>query len=58
MFADVGSVSDLPGNDLGRFRSSFGFGLRLKTLEDVLLRLDVGFSNEATRVLLRASPSF
>jgi outer membrane protein assembly factor BamA len=38
--------------------TSYGIGLRLKTFEAAFLRLDLAWSDERTRLLLRFNPSF
>ena len=48
------------GEDLSleRLRSDYGIGVRLKTHDHVLARVDVARGGEGTRVLLRLGPSF
>ena len=59
LFADAGRAygagESFSAQDLD---SDVGFGLRLKTWEAVVGRLDVAWSREDTRVLLRFGPSF
>jgi hypothetical protein len=59
LFADAGkTVQAVRGLDLDGLHAGYGFGVRLKTFESVLVRLDVARSREKTRVLLRFSPSY
>ena len=58
LFADTGAVAATAGEDLGRFRTDGGIGLRLKGHETVWLRLDFAWGDEGFRALFRFSPSF
>lgn len=58
LFADTGAVAATSDDDLGRFRTDGGFGLRLKTHEAVPLRFDVAWGDEGFRFLFRFSPAF
>ena len=58
LFADYGTVAATSHDPLADFKLDGGIGLRLKTAESLLVRLDLGWSEEAFRILLRFSPSF
>jgi hypothetical protein len=56
---DAGRVaSHLADWSLRDLRTSYGLGLRIKSHDRVLVRLDVGRSSEETRLLLRVGESF
>ena len=59
IFGDAGKVaprrSDL---DLSNLKTSAGFGFRFNTFRSVFLRVDVGFSNEGTRIYFKFGPAF
>ena len=59
LFYDAGRVfsdrSDFGFDDL---ETSWGFGVRFKTKNAVIFRLDVGHSNEGTRIFFKFAPSF
>ena len=59
IFGDAGRVaprrSDL---DLKDLKTSAGFGFRFNTFRSVFLRIDVGFSNEGTRIYFKFGPAF
>ncbi len=59
IFGDAGKVahqrSDINFSDL---KTSAGFGFRFNTFRSVFLRIDVGFSNEGTRVFFKFGPAF
>jgi surface antigen Omp85-like protein len=58
-FADGGRVaSHLADWSLRDLRTSYGLGLRIKSHDRVILRLDAGRSSEETRLLLRVGESF
>jgi len=58
-FVDAGRVaSHVADWSLRDLRTSYGLGLRIKTHDRVLARLELGHSDEETRVLLRLGPSF
>jgi hemolysin activation/secretion protein len=59
VFVDAGRVYR-PEEALGLdgLRASGGFGIRLKTYDDVLVRFDVGWGDEGGRAYLRFGPSF
>jgi hemolysin activation/secretion protein len=59
LFADAGRVFR-PADDwsLPGLHGSVGFGLRFKTHDDVLMRIDVARGDEGTRAYLRFGPSF
>ena len=59
LFADAGRAF-VAGEDftLGGMSRDFGIGVRLKSNDTVLLRLDAAWSDEDTRVLFRFGPSF
>jgi len=58
-FVDAGRVFR-PEQDfsLDGLRASGGFGLRFKTQDDLLMRLDVAWGNEGGRAYVRFGPSF
>lgn len=58
LFADAGAVAAGNEDDLGRFHTDGGIGLRLKTHESVLARLDCAWGDEGFRLLFRFSPAF
>jgi Omp85 superfamily domain len=58
LFADSGTVAATSDEDLDRFRTDGGIGLRLKSHESVLVRLDLAWGDEGFRALFRFSPSF
>ncbi len=59
LFADGGRVFRTDQDwSLENMRGTVGFGLRLKTHDDVLMRLDVARGEEGMRVYLRFGPSF
>jgi hypothetical protein len=59
LFADAGRVFRPEENfTLDGLRASVGFGLRFKTAEDVLMRVDVAWGDDTSRVYLRFGPSF
>jgi len=58
LFADSGAVAETTHDELGRFRTDGGFGLRFKSHETTLLRLDFAWSDEAFRFLVRFNASF
>jgi hypothetical protein len=58
LFADSGAVAATSDDELGRFRTDGGIGLRFKTHEAVMLRLDFAWGDEGFRFLFRFSPSF
>ena len=59
LFADAGRAYGL-GEDfaLRGLETDYGFGVRLKTHDAVIGRLDVAWSREDTRYLLRLGPAF
>ena len=59
LFADAGrAFRGDEGIAFEGLRADYGFGVRLKTHDHVLARMDVAKSREDTRVLLRLGPSF
>lgn len=58
LFADSASVAATADDDLGRFKTDGGIGLRFKTHEAVLVRFDFAWSDEGFRFLFRFNPSF
>ena len=58
LFVDYGTVAATSGDPLADFKLDGGIGLRLKTHESLMTRLDLAWSEEAFRILLRFSPSF
>jgi hypothetical protein len=59
VFVDAGRVFR-PQQDVGLdgLRASGGFGLRIKTHDDVLVRFDVAWGDEGGRAYLRFGPAF
>jgi len=45
-------------DDLGSFTTDGGIGLRFKSHQALLMRLDLAWGAEGTKFLLRFSPSF
>lgn len=58
LFADTGAVAATADDELDRFRTDGGLGLRLKSHEAVMLRFDLAWSDEGFRFLFRFNPSF
>ena len=59
IFADGGKVfQNWDQLNLHDIESSFGFGLRIKSLSAVVLRIDTGFSHEGFQVWFRVSNPF
>jgi len=58
LFADTGAVAATAPDDLDRFRTDAGLGLRLKSHEALLMRFDLAWSDEGVRFLFRFNPSF
>jgi hypothetical protein len=57
-FVDSGTVAAKTDDSFGRFETDGGFGLRFKTHEALLLRLDFAWGGEGFKFLVRFSPSF
>jgi len=59
LFADAGQVAsedrELKTSDL---KTDWGVGLRFKSFKAVMMRMDVAWGDEGSRVLLRFNPSF
>jgi len=59
LFADAGKVASEEGElRISDFRTDWGLGLRFKSFKAVMMRLDVAWSEEGSRVFLRFNPSF
>jgi hypothetical protein len=58
LFADAGSVAVLRTDPLEDFRTDWGVGLRIKTHEAVLVRMDAAWGDEGFKFALRFSPVF
>jgi hypothetical protein len=59
LFYDYGNVFHRPRDiDLFSLESSAGFGLRIKDSNNVVLRLDTGFSREGSQVWLKFGRMF
>ncbi|HEX6739117.1 MAG TPA: BamA/TamA family outer membrane protein, partial [Vicinamibacteria bacterium] len=56
-FVDTGAVA-ASGQDFGALEAGYGLGLRVKTAQDVLARLDAAWSREGHRVYLRFGHAF
>jgi len=57
-FVETGTVATLHDDPLETWKTAGGFGLRLKTHQDVMLRFDFAWSHEGFRFLWRFSPSY
>jgi outer membrane protein assembly factor BamA len=57
-FVDLGAVAARTRDDLGKPETDFGLGLRLKTHERTLLRLDSAWGDEGFKFLVRFSASY
>ena len=58
-FYDTGKVfSDRSDFDFTGLRPSYGYGVRIKTPDSVVMRIDVGRSREGTRLYFKFGPSF
>ena len=58
-FIDTGAVSGPDENlSFSNLQWDWGFGTRFKTYRDIVLRLEVAFSDETTRYYFRGSTSF
>jgi hypothetical protein len=54
LFADAGQVAPRVRQiDLGELKTAAGFGFRFNTAKSVFLRVDMGFSNEGSRVFMK-----
>ena len=58
LFLDRGAVAATTDDPLDQFRTDGGIGLRFKTHEATLLRFDVAWGSEGTRLAFRFNPSF
>ena len=59
LFYDTGKVfPDQSDFNFKNLRNTYGFGIRGKSLRRVVFRLDVGVSDEGTRLFIAFSPSF
>ena len=59
VFADAGKVFHRPGEfSLARLKGSGGFGVRFKSRDSILFRLDTGFSREGFQVWFKFSGPF
>ena len=58
LFADTGTVAVLRTDPLEDFRTDWGIGLRIKTHEAVLVRMDAAWGDEGFKFALRFSPVF
>ena len=59
VFYDTGKVfPDQDSFDFSNLRNTYGFGIRGKNLRRVVFRLDVGWSDEGTRLFITFGPSF
>ena len=59
IFGDVGKVAARRSDiDLKDLESDVGFGFRFNTFKSVFLRIDIGFSQEGTRVFFKFAPAF
>ena len=58
LFVDSGTVAARTDDDLGSFKTDGGIGLRFKSHQALLMRLDLAWGAEGTKFLLRFSPSF
>ena len=59
IFGDAGKVAPRRGEiKLKDLESDAGFGFRFNTIKSVFFRIDVGFSQEGTRVFFKFGPVF
>ena len=59
IFGDAGKVAPRRSDiDFSNLKTSAGFGFRFNTFRSVFLRVDVGFSNEGTRIFFKFGPAF
>ena len=59
IFGDVGKVASRRSDvDLQDLESDVGFGFRFNTIKSVFLRIDIGFSQEGTRIFFKFAPAF
>jgi outer membrane protein assembly factor BamA len=58
LFADTGTVAVLRTDPLEDFRTDWGIGLRIKSHETVLVRMDAAWGDEGFKFGLRFSPAF
>ena len=59
LFYDTGKVfPDQDGFNFDNLRDTYGFGIRGKSLRRVVFRLDIGRSDEGTRLFISFGPSF
>jgi hemolysin activation/secretion protein len=59
VFVDTGAVrGPAEGSGFDHLEVDWGFGTRFKTYRDVVVRLEIAFSNETTRYYVRGSTSF
>src|SRR6266705_2798971 len=58
LFLDRGAVAATTDDPLDQFRTDGGVGLRFKTHERTILRFDVAWGGEGSRLAFRLNPSF
>jgi outer membrane protein assembly factor BamA len=59
IFGDAGKVTSRRRDiNLKDLESDVGFGFRFNTIKSVFLRIDIGFSQEGTRVFFKFGPAF
>jgi outer membrane protein assembly factor BamA len=59
LFYDTGKVfQERSDFDFSNLKKGYGFGIRFKTSDSVLLRLDIGHSEEGTSIYLKWAASF
>ena len=58
LFVDRGAVAATADDPLDEFRTDGGIGLRFKTHERTVVRFDVAWGGEGTRLAFRFNPSF
>ena len=59
LFADTGQVAARASDiRFSHFRTAYGLGFRFNTARSVVVRMDVGFSNEGKRVFLKFNHVF
>ncbi len=59
LFTDTGTVASPGGGlDFSTLKWDYGFGLRFKNFQSVLVRMDIAWSDETWRFLFRSSASF
>jgi len=59
IFADIGRVfDDLKEDTFSDYKTSFGFGIRARSLESFILRAEFAWSSEEINLILKFDPIF